>query len=138
MAKGEVIIKTAALRGIGERVLFGVISGGQQIALEKADEARNVSDISITALQNVVPLLETVAAAGVALFVKSDRIRSVASNFVATESTMLTYRMFKVGLPAVQGMIRKHGKGVDYGLGGSHSHGGSPGGSDTFNPNYSP
>lgn len=138
MAKGQIIVQTEVVRALGERVLFGALSGGQQIALEKADQARNVSDVSITALQNVIPLLETVAASGIALFVKSDRVRSIASTFVATESTMLTYRMLKVALPVVQGMIRKHGKGVDYGLGGGHGHGSSPSGSGTFNPNYGP
>jgi len=139
MAQGEIIVKTAAVRAIGERVAIGTISGVQQIALEFADEKRNVSDISITALQNVVPLLEVVGASAVALFIKSNRMREIASNFVATESSLLTYRMLKVAIPRVQGMIRRHGKGVDYGLGGGRSSGhGSVGSVSTYNPNYSP
>ena len=109
MGKGEIVLKTEALRSVGERVIVGTIVGLEQIGLEKLDEQRGADPISITALQNVILLIQTVALAGVTLMSKSGRIRAFAADGVASSSTMLAYRIGKVAAPTISGFTRRFG-----------------------------
>lgn len=136
---GQIVIQKKELVALGQKVFIGGLAGAQQVGLEKADEARQVSDISITALQNIVPLIEVVGASAAVVLSKSNAVKVIASDFVNAESAMLAYRMIKVAVPRISGFMKKHGKKVsDFNLG--HGSGGQKQtqSSPSFNYNYSP